>query len=563
MKTKIGLIKVSSSDNRLIPSGLASLQAYLKMNAIPVKVYNFRAEGYNLPEIIKEPLIQLSPPNLIMNHQDFPLLLPLIDTAFSDSVISVNDPLFGDLFRDHAQRLYESPETTKKRYNSIIKYVAETVLPKIQGKYDIVGFSLDYLNIIETTIASLFLKIEDPGVKIIWGGASITQSLEAFKLLLLRGVCDGLAVGEGEGTLLDIATGIPFTSIKGLMTLNDDEEIVYKKRQPLDLDNLPTPDYTDIPLDSYFQIASVYRSRGCTNRCQFCAEWNLFGPKFRVRSVENVVKDIETILEKHNPRYIAFGESLVNDDLDYFEELCDTLIEKNFPIHFGAHFRANIPYKLAEKAYKAGFDDAWVGFEAFSDEELKEMNKGTNVNQNMTTIKNFTQAGVNVLAMLVVGFSTIKEERQNCSNIIETINYFSSQTVTNTQGKKVPLSIQWRPAPMFLVPGSIDYHQKKSTQTSSWKCLCTSLLNEDRIKILQEELTQIPYEFERPIPNRKVGELMKTIQEADRGAGFRIGGIAQHVITFMMENRRNKRKNRINSRIGITAQRYTEKKIAQ
>ncbi|GAG94534.1 unnamed protein product, partial [marine sediment metagenome] len=118
MKTKIGLVKVSSVDDRLIPSGLACLQAYLKMNAIPVKVYNFRAETYSLPEIIKEPLIQLSPPNLIMNHQDFPLLLPLIDIAFSDSIISVDDPLFEDLFRDHAQRLYETPETTRKRYTS-------------------------------------------------------------------------------------------------------------------------------------------------------------------------------------------------------------------------------------------------------------------------------------------------------------------------------------------------------------------------------------------------------------------------------------------------------------
>jgi len=41
------------------------------------------------------------------------------------------------------------------------------------------------------------------------------------------------------------------------------------------------------------------------------------------------------------------------------------------------------------------------------------MNKGTDVNQNMTTIKNLTEAGVNVLAMLVVGFSNLEEEIKN------------------------------------------------------------------------------------------------------------------------------------------------------
>ncbi len=81
---------------------------------------------------------------------------------------------------------------------------------------------------------------------------------------------------------------------------------------------MPTPDYTDISLDTYFQIASIYRSRGCTNRCKFCAEWKLFGRWFRVRSVEKVVKDIEIIIEKHKPQYMIFGESLINDNLQYF-----------------------------------------------------------------------------------------------------------------------------------------------------------------------------------------------------------------------------------------------------
>jgi len=561
VEKKIGLVKISSIDDRLIPSGLACLQAYLKMNNIPVKVYNFRAEEYILPKIVKDPLIQLSPPDFIMNHQDFPLLLPLIDIAFRDSEIRIDDPLFDDLFRDHAQRLYEAPETTRQRYTSIIKYDIDTVLPEIQNKYDIIGFSLDYQNIVETAIASLLLKMDNPDIKIVWGGPSITQSTDAFKLFLFRNICDGLAVGEGETTLLQIAIGTPFEEIKGLISLDNDGTIIFEKRPLLDLDCLPTPDYTGLPLDTYYQIASVYRSRGCTNRCQFCAEWNLFGPRFRVRSVENVVNDIKTILEKHNPKYIAFGESLVNDDLEYFEELCDALIEKKFDIHFGAHFRANITLELARKAYKAGFDDAWVGFEAFSDEDLKQMNKGTNVNQNMTTIKNLTQAGVNVLAMLVVGFSNLEEEIQNCANIIETIHLFSSQKVINSKGNHVPLSIQWRPAPMFLVPGSFDYRQKKSTHTLPWNCVHTSPLNEDTINTIQEELSQIPYEFERPIPNRKVGELMKAIQDADREAGFRVGGIAQHVITFMMEDRRNNRNKRSRGRIGITAQRYAEKKL--
>jgi len=88
------------------------------------------------------------------------LLLPLIENGFSDLEVSIDDPLFDDLFRAHAQRLYETPETTRQRYKLIIQYVKNNVIPEIQNNCDIIGFSLDYQNIVETTIASLFLKIE-------------------------------------------------------------------------------------------------------------------------------------------------------------------------------------------------------------------------------------------------------------------------------------------------------------------------------------------------------------------------------------------------------------------
>ena len=129
--------------------------------------------------------------------------------------------------------------------------------------------------------------------------------------------------------MLEIAKGAELTKIKGVMALDHQQSYSYTPGIQLDLDTLPTPDYTGIPLDTYYQIASTYRSRGCINRCQFCAEWKLFGPRFRTRSVEKVVQDIEIIVRTFKPRFMLFGESLINDNLEYFEELCDKLIEKN------------------------------------------------------------------------------------------------------------------------------------------------------------------------------------------------------------------------------------------
>jgi hypothetical protein len=248
--------------------------------------------------------------------------------------------------------------------------------------------------------------------------------------------------------------------------------------------------------------------------------------------------------------------------LVYFEELCDALIEKNLDIKFGTHFRANITPTLAKKAKLAGFEDAWVGFEAFSDTDLKEMNKGTSVNQNMDTIESLTQAGINVLAMLVVGFSAIKTESINCQSIVQTIEHFSNRSYFDKDGAERPLPIQFRPAPMYIVPGSIDYQAKKHTAMWPWKCAFKSAENSTQIIELEEALREIPYLFKRPISNNQIGSFMTQIQDADRVAGFTIGGVMKYVIDYTMEMRRKNRQKRKIERIGVSAQRF-EAKIKQ
>ncbi len=554
MTANIALVKVSCINDRLIPLGLACLQAHLKQNSIPVKVFNFRTTDYKLPKVIFDPLIQLNLTDFIRSHQDFPLLAPIANDMLKGKVPDLSEGFYPDLMYDYANRMFDTLEATQERFRATIEYCRSTVFEALK-RFSTVAFSVNYLNIPETVVTSCILKQNNPHCKIVWGGPTISQSFEAFKLFLKKGACDGLVVGEGEQPLFEIAQDKHFSEIKGVISLLNKEQICYSPGAQLDLNSLPTPDYTDISLDTYYNIASTYRSRGCANRCKFCAEWKLFGPRFRFRSVEKVVQDVETIVKNSKPGFMLFGESLINDDLDYFERLCDALIEKNIDIKFGTHFRANITSELAKKAKLAGFEDAWVGFEAFSDEDLKEMNKGTSVHQNMETIENLTQAGVNVIAMLVVGFSDLKTELTNCEKVVDTIKYYSNKKNKN----EISLPIQFRPAPMYLVPSSFDYKEKIDSDTKPWKCKIVSTQNIDEIKNLEQELSSIPYTFERPIPNQTIVRLIRQIQEADRTAGFTIGGVAKYVIDYVMEERRQNRKARKAQRIGVSAQRFSDR----
>ena len=156
--------------------------------------------------------------------------------------------------------------------------------------------------------------------------------------------------------------------------------------------------------------------------------------------------------------------------------------------------------------------------------------------------------------MLVVGFSDIETELTNCENVVNTIKYYSSKK--NKNGISRP--IQFRPAPMYLVPSSFDYKEKIDSDTKPWNCKVISRQNRTPIKDIEKKLSEIPYTFNRPIPNRKVAELIQQIQEADRNAGFTIGGVAKYVIDYVMEERRKNRKLRKAQRIGVSAQRYND-----
>ena len=157
-KMSITLTKISSKFDRLTPLGLACLQGYLKANNIPFKVNNFRTDAYFYSKVLVDPLYQAIPPKFILNHQDFPVILPLIDNAFENREVGFNLPVFEDIFSDYASKLSESADDMRARYNNMVNYIKSVVIPKIRD-FDKDAFSLDYLNIVDTTLPSLLLRL--------------------------------------------------------------------------------------------------------------------------------------------------------------------------------------------------------------------------------------------------------------------------------------------------------------------------------------------------------------------------------------------------------------------
>lgn len=176
-----------------------------------------------------------------------------------------------------------------------------------------VGFSCDYHN--RTAVEELCLYVKNKyGVAVIVGGPqAIALDEEFFK----KSGCDYVVRGEAEETLPELIDLIVFLRggrelIKGLCWQSEDGTLMTAgEREPVeDLDSLPLPAYHRSLVKGRRYGGTVFTGRGCPFSCAFCYQSN-HKKKVRLRSVENVMEEIEQNLDK-------------NPDLKYITIMDDT-----------------------------------------------------------------------------------------------------------------------------------------------------------------------------------------------------------------------------------------------
>lgn len=130
---------------------------------------------------------------------------------------------------------------------------------------------------------------------------------------------DYWVIGEGEKTLLNLLNELnniqpDLSHIKGLAYFkNGNPKINITDGYIEDLDSIPFPDYGNINFMDYanqqlkygqgicarrFPYATTITSRGCPYRCIFCSGPIISGKKVRMRSVENVLKEIDELYKQ-------------------------------------------------------------------------------------------------------------------------------------------------------------------------------------------------------------------------------------------------------------------------
>ncbi|WP_066501592.1 B12-binding domain-containing radical SAM protein [Abyssisolibacter fermentans] len=275
------------------------------------------------------------------------------------------------------------PRIYKLDLDSTIHYLKNRI-----QKYDILGItSCDYYHDdIELTVN----KIREIGYKkhITVGGYGPTTNPNRFLQLNV----DSIIIGEGEETFFELSKIIQengcWRNINGIGYKSSDGECKYNERRPLidNLDRLPFPDrgiykqFVDQYKSTYIS-PQIQGSRGCYMACTFCSTPDYLkmqqGRNYRVRSVKNIVDEIEFLYKKYNTTDFEFVDDNflpLNKDLalQKARKLRDMLSHRKLLITFFMQCRPEyINSQIVSTLREAGLRRIFVGIESVNQEDLK------------------------------------------------------------------------------------------------------------------------------------------------------------------------------------------------
>ncbi|MBF0298391.1 MAG: B12-binding domain-containing radical SAM protein [Oligoflexia bacterium] len=291
-----------------------------------------------------------------------------------------------------------------------------------------VGISAYTRDIKSANHMAQFIKNMQPNCKIIVGGPHATmlpkQTFLEFPLF------DFIVSGEGEFSILNIVKNHDLSTKDKECNRNTDNSIFYQEQTFVDLDLLPMPAWDLFELKHYKVLPytnqqplmgdrefAVQISRGCKHACSFCAHGH--GKVVRLRSVNNIINEIEFLIEKYNAKSALFMADTFTSNRDYVIDLCQNLIKQKINSKFTWHCCTRVDkldLELIKIMKEAGLVGINLGVESGDADVLKSVNKNFSFDHLKEIITLFKELNINTTANFIIGLPS-----ENINSIKKTI----------------------------------------------------------------------------------------------------------------------------------------------
>ena len=205
--------------------------------------------------------------------------------------------------------------------------------------------------------------------------------------------CDLVCDGEGEQTVVEIAEYLKgkgdISKIKGIYYKKNGKIIKNVERALIDnIDSIPYPKRDSVNFNKYRDLliinsrlpyTTMIASRGCYCKCSFCTSPVIWQNKLRIRSPQNVVREIDELVKKYGVKYIAFQDDIFGIKNKWVREFSQLLIKRKYNLNWmcivhPTSFKKN-RQEMLDLLYQAGCNTISMGLQSGNSQILSNINR--------------------------------------------------------------------------------------------------------------------------------------------------------------------------------------------
>jgi magnesium-protoporphyrin IX monomethyl ester (oxidative) cyclase len=268
------------------------------------------------------------------------------------------------------------------------------------------------------------LKASSPEIITVTGGTHPTFLAE--QVLAETEALDFVVLGEGEMSLLALLraleAGQGWEEIDGLAYRDEGQIRVHPKRTFVtDVDSLPWPARDLLDFKQYEQacithgvfqsqkaVASVITSRGCPKGCVYCSSSVFWGRRFRPRSPDSVLAELEHLVHDYGIKEVQFEDDNLTLRPDRAKRIFRGMVERGLKLKFSMPngvAMSTVDDEMVQLMREAGCYEVYLPFESGNERVLKEVmrKRWANIDHSLEVAQMFRRAGIRTLGYFMMG----------------------------------------------------------------------------------------------------------------------------------------------------------------
>ncbi|UCE96369.1 MAG: radical SAM protein [Candidatus Bathyarchaeota archaeon] len=281
------------------------------------------------------------------------------------------------------------------------------------------------------------VKEDNPNIWIVFGNYHPTFNAE--RILRKYSHVDIIVRGEGEYTSVELARCLQrkenLRKIQGITYKDKNGRIIATPERPLinNVDSLPFPNRRLVDCEYVSRIfgittvtkkfTSLLSSRGCPFQCSFCACQKFARGRWRPRSVENIIEELEYLCSEGYQQFLFVDDNFTINP-QRVVKLCRTLRKRGMEIEWFCDSRVdNCGFETFKEIVRAGCKTLYFGMESANQRILDYYKKNITPEQSKKAARNARKAGVDV----IVGSFIVGAPNETREEVKKTLQ-FAQQT---------------------------------------------------------------------------------------------------------------------------------------